>query len=150
MSWGDIAFGVARGLISRKEVANYALSCINESTEDKDLPALLNLAYDEPSKSEMVSICESFSSPTELLGAEERWRYALVYDALFCDEVSGQKLERLAEIYAFFGYPEEMSYFIYYMPQLNNSIDNDGIWESSGERILAKARRYLAEKKPKL
>lgn len=150
VSWRDIAFGAGRGLISSKEVADYALSHINESTEDNDLPILLNLAYDEPSEGDMVSMCESLSSPAELLDAEKRWRYALVHDAIFCNATSRKKLEQLDSIYAFFGYPEEMSHFIYYMPQSITSIANSANPDSPEERILSEAQRYLDEKRAEI
>lgn len=145
-SWGDVAFGTAHGLLSVEEVARYALSRVDESTPDDVLPALLDLAYGGLPISDAVRVCESLASPEELSAAKDRWEYAAVRDVLARDVPAEQKLKDLDDVYALFGYPEEMKGFVYYMPARENLAESEAGALSPQERLLAKAEGYLRDK----
>ncbi len=145
-SWGDVAFGAAQGLLSVEEVTRYALSCIDESTSDDVLPALLDLAYGGLPVSDVVRVCESLASPEELSVAKDRWEYAAVRDVLARDTPIEQKLMDLADVYALFGYPKEMEDFVYYMPAREGLAESEVGALSPRERLLAKAEGYLRDK----
>lgn len=149
-SWGDVAFGAAHGLISVEEVAQHALSRVDESTSDEVLPALLDLAYGGLPISDAVRMCESLSSPEELSTAKGRWEYVAVKDILARDVPTEQKLMDLADIYAFFGYPEEMENFVYYMPPRDDLANSESPSPPSKERLLANAERYLRDKEAQI
>ena len=145
-SWGDVAFGATHGLLSVEEVARYALSCIDESTSDDMLPALLDLAYGGLPISDAVHVCESLASPEELSAAKDRWQYAAVRDVLARNTPIEQKLTDLADVYALFGYPKEMEGFVYYMPAREDLAESEMGVLSPQERLLAKAEGYLRDK----
>lgn len=145
-SWGDVAFGATHGLLSVEEVARYALSCIDESASDDVLPALLDLAYGGLPISDAVHVCESLASPEELSAAKDRWEYAAVRDVLARDVPAEQKLKDLDDVYALFGYPEEMEDFVYYMPAREGLAESEVGALSPRERLLAKAEGYLRDK----
>lgn len=149
-SWGDVAFGAAQGLLSVEEVARCALSCIDESTSDDVLPALLDLAYGGLPISDAVRVCESLASPEELSVAKNRWEYAAVRDVLARDTPIEQKLTDLADVYALFGYPKEMEDFVYYMPLREDHANPEASSMPSKVRLLANAEKYLQDKEAKI
>ena len=149
-SWGDVAFGAAHGLLSVEEVAQYALSRVDESTPDETLPALLDLAYGGLPISDAVHVCESLSSPEELSAAKDHWEYAAVKDVLAHDVPAEQKLMDLDDVYALFGYPEEMEDFVYYMPPREDHANSEAPSLSSKVRLLANAERYLRDKEAQI
>lgn len=149
-SWGDVAFGAAHGLLSVEEVARYALSCVDGSTSDDVLPALLDLAYGGLPVSDVVRVCESLASPEELSVAKDRWEYAAVRDVLALDTPIEQKLTDLADVYALFGYPEEMEGFVYYMPLREDRANPETSSMPSKVRLLANAEKCLQDKEAKI
>ncbi len=71
-------------------------------------------------------------------------------DVLARDVPAEQKLKDLDDVYALFGYPEEMEAFVYYMPAREDLAESEVGALSPQERLLAKAEGYLRDKGAKI
>jgi hypothetical protein len=77
-----------------------------------------------------------------------KWRYCIANEMVKSITNEEELLERIEGVYADFGYPEDMSSFIYYMPQEENIPPVASHVARSS--LIAKIKKFIAKEKTRL
>ncbi|WP_353855654.1 DUF2247 family protein [Bacillus sp. Bos-x628] len=124
--WKTIYVGIRLDLISYKEISKYAMEFLSNHAECEN-SLILDLAWgagdqDEDYKKLQMILIELYSELIEEESSQwdiekRKWRYGITAHLKEKNEDSPEKLlDELSEVYADFGYPEDMEPFIHYMP----------------------------------
>ncbi len=146
-SWATIYTALINNLMENTEVEIYAIELMG-SDDYKENDFINNLAWGDLEKEEIISsiITEKLIPDLELFEEIElkKIRYAILY--YLKEEYKNSKeylLKKIAEVYADFNYPIEMSDFIYYMPNDKAAaINNQGDAENN---LLSNFYQYLED-----
>ncbi|QDG52175.1 DUF2247 family protein [Persicimonas caeni] len=120
-NWNSLKVGWDLGFIGAKDVVDFATDFLcRHPSEERD--AVIDLAGAEASEDKLVRQTLSMLAP----GAEksssrssvsrDAWLLSSLLAVREAELSEREMLEQLAEIYADFGYPEEMEDCVYYMP----------------------------------
>lgn len=106
LRWSTIHLGVRKGWVSKKEVADYAVEKLVTGNDDQNIVMLAGGECLETN--ELLGIIANLSdNPNDSIDLD-KWRLAHLVDIAESDGDEEIKLDRLQEIYADFGYPEDM------------------------------------------
>lgn len=108
---GVLALGLERGWASRADVSAYAVEKL--SADDERVEAVELATAEELDPDRIVELLRGWARIEHLpfLSAEEairRWMFAALMTISESGASADEKLDRLEEAYATFGYPEEM------------------------------------------
>jgi hypothetical protein len=117
IDWYTLLVGLKHGWCNKKNLINYGEQIIGQTTNNMIDGNLAIIASGEMlSVDELISVTLQFlSSHKRTMNkkskeiAVEKWRFAHLYCLLRSGESEQQKIDKLQEIYAEFGYPEDMS-----------------------------------------
>lgn len=124
--WYELRVGLARSIISNREVISYALLILTEDVAQFD--RLLNLAIaQEDEVDEMVFNLAANEEKPDLETVNSKWIFAIIYDAYihFRDEV----YDIAEDVYVEFEYPKEIYSLIGYMPCDDNKPMDERLYE---------------------
>ncbi|MCP1528021.1 MULTISPECIES: DUF2247 family protein [Bacillus] len=124
--WKTIYVGIRLDLISYKEISKYAVEYLSNHIECEN-SLILELAWgagdpDEDYRKLQMVLVELYNDLIEEESSQwdiekRKWRYGITSHLKEINKNSTEKLlDELSEVYADFGYPEDMEPFIHYMP----------------------------------
>ncbi len=116
LDWSSLKIGLDLGFISYQDVVDFAvdeLRCTHKDVEE----LVVELASMSKSEHHAIStILETLAEHDVDQRAHNQWRLAII-KAIMESEASEKKvLDRVSQVYADFGYPEDMDEIIPYMP----------------------------------
>jgi hypothetical protein len=113
LTWAALLAGIERGWVTQDDVARAAVDWLSKHPEANDKPIILLAACERDDARDVRSWLEEAN---EAAGHEagleplERWRWAFLADLADNNHIDDDaKLQRLQELYAEFGYPEDMA-----------------------------------------
>lgn len=142
LSWQEVHFGLVNELLDPDAVAKLASDEISNSEHCSD--ALLHLAVELKGQvPQMISAVKHLSScelPISEGRIKDKWLYLVLAWTYVNRGIVPNPLQRIEEIYADFGYPEQISSFVRYMPMVGPDL---GSREANESRLLERWRQYL-------
>ena len=113
IDWPTLALGIDNGWIDKDAISSYAFERLHHGETDGDIALLAGsnaLSEDEVSEL-LATLCKKNSISTQEANplALEKWRLAILSELQNSSLPPEEKLERLQELYADFGYPEDMA-----------------------------------------
>jgi len=145
MSWRDVRFGLVNELLDPRAPVELAIDQVGERAEP--CAALLELAgadKNEPTFELVEQLAYEEPPPSED-EIRDKWLYLVL--AWFYEhrgEVA-DPLQRVEEVYADFGYPEQIAKFVRYMPMEGPDL---GSREANECRLFKRWKRYIEEVAP--
>ena len=142
LSWRDVRFGVVHELVDPTVPVALAVDRVVQSeAPSAELLELAGMGGKE-SAMDLVERLSGMEPPCDEEEVRHRWLYlvlAWIYDHR--SEIS-DPLQRVEEVYADFGYPEEIAGFVRYMPMGGPDL---GSREANERRLFERWKRYLDE-----
>ncbi|EIE0666809.1 DUF2247 family protein [Listeria monocytogenes] len=128
-SWQELLFALENNLISRKDIIKYAIHTLDEGILGFDIVLKIAIAdeYEDifPYFHELISL-ETFEDASTI---KDKWRYVILKELHAKKSDSDDFNSKTEEVYADFGYPEDMAGFIRYMP-LTEGKSMEESWQS--------------------
>lgn len=150
-SWNTIYTALLYDFIEITEVEKYAIILINQN-EYVENSFYYDLLWGGKSKTDVIQMLleEKLVELSNIMIEKEleKIKYVMLYclNKNFHNSVE-ILLTKIAEIYADFNYPEDMSHFVYYMP-INNPFPMDH--KDAKQTLIYNFENYLLELKQKL
>lgn len=144
LAWSDIAWGFQNGWLDAVSVVEYAVSQLAEG-EDQSV-AVVELAG--LTRSEFVEVPFLLEKVVST-GAEDstisrrKWLYLVLAWVYEHRADLADPLEVVEQLYADFGYPEEIQGFVRYMPPESNYEPKAHTHAENVDRLLSKWKEYL-------
>jgi hypothetical protein len=140
MSWRDVRFGLVNELLDPQVPIELAVDQVGELTEPS--AALIELAgasKNEPIL-EFVDQLANAEPPRSEDVTRDKWLYLVLAWIYEHRDVYADPLQRVEEIYADFGYPEQVAKFVRYMPMEGPDL---GSREENERRLFERWKQYL-------
>ncbi|HBX57751.1 DUF2247 family protein [Pseudomonas sp. UBA2684] len=106
MCWSVIFLGFRKGWVKRKDVFEYAVSLLVSGNESEDVAVIAGGEY--LSDDELLSLVSKQIEKSDYVADLDKWRLAFLLCIDGSDDCEQDKINRLQEVYADFGYPEDM------------------------------------------
>ena len=108
MRWSVILIGFRKGWITREEIFEYAVDLLMSGNESRDVAVIA--AGGCVDDDELLSLISKQIEKSDHAADMDKWRLAFLVCIERSDECDlDNKIDRLQEIYAEFGYPEDMA-----------------------------------------
>ncbi|WP_330924938.1 DUF2247 family protein [Candidatus Sororendozoicomonas aggregata] len=107
LCWSVIFFGFRKGWVSRKDLSGYALYLLNNGSNDEGVALIASAENLEDE--ELLSLISSQIETVDDALDIEKWRLANLIQISELNANEQMKVNRLQEVYANFGYPEDMA-----------------------------------------
>ncbi|WP_085990935.1 DUF2247 family protein [Oceanobacillus senegalensis] len=117
-NWATLLVGLELERLNVKEVAKYAemLICSNPQITNENM---IELAWTKTDRKEVVGLLQqllkNINVEYDFQNEKRKWRYCLLMKLKEVEEDKKILLEKVAQIYSDFHYPEDMEGFIYYL-----------------------------------
>ncbi|WP_111291160.1 DUF2247 family protein [Bacillus safensis] len=154
--WKTIYVGINLDLISYVEISKYAVEFLTNHTECEN-SLILELAWGAGNPDEdyrklqmlLVELNNNLVEEDDQWDIEKRkWRYCITSHLKELNGTSHEKLlDELSEVYADFGYPEDMEPFIHYMRPSNDYNPLLYSKEKNINRLLSLFEEFLQKEK---
>lgn len=151
VSWDTIWMGVLLNRLSAYEVNKFAMDFLDATTNTNGwISELVFKIEDEKLKNQLEKILKLLKlnppHPNHPRWNKEwiKWRYCIMSNMVKKIKNNEKLLEAIEGIYADFGYPEDMTSFIYYMPQ-NESIPTSQ--DEARAKLVKNAKSFLQDQK---
>lgn len=113
IDWPTLVTGINNSWIDKDAISSYAFELLHSGETDEDIALLAgsdSLSEDEVSEL-LAKLCKknSISAQATKPLSLEKWRLAILSELQNSSLTPDEKLERLQELYADFGYPEDMA-----------------------------------------
>jgi hypothetical protein len=115
LSWGSLWVGSERGWANRHDLIGYAVQWLVDHPNETDQSVLLIAGGENYDDARLRQLLSDYLERNGLLSPEtaalelDKWRLARLLDLDKTDLEPEEKLERLQEIYAEFGFPNDMA-----------------------------------------
>ena len=142
LSWRDIHFGLVNELLDPKAPVALAIDQVGELEESP--AALLDLAglgEDEPMMEFVERLAEGEPGRSED-EIRRKWLYLVLAWIYEHRHEYSDPLQRVEEVYADFGYPEQVASFVRYMPMVGPDL---GSREANERRLFERWKQYIDE-----
>lgn len=142
LSWCDIRFGLVNELIDPKAPVAFAIDQVGELEDPAaELIDLAGAGENEPTTDHVKHLADSESqcSEDEVRG---KWLYLVLAWIYEHRHEYSDPLQRVEEVYADFGYPEQVASFVRYMPMVGPDL---GSREANERRLFERWKQYLDE-----
>ncbi|MDN4523975.1 DUF2247 family protein [Fictibacillus fluitans] len=150
--WKTLYVGVKLGLIGNSEITKYALEFLS-THEEGSHPLPIDLAWGENDEDDYLSklqmIVEEYQenlkeNPVEWNIEKRKWRYSILnhLNAKYKDTPK-ELLDKIAEVYADFDYPEDMETFITYMPPKDGCNSLSSLEKEKINRLISLFYEFL-------
>lgn len=146
--WPTLRVGLARGWATTAEVVGAAAEKV-ASNPDVASPALVALAscFSDTAPDHIDDLLEDLISQAERTAAPQRsldaWRLAQLLDARQEESIPEDLVDRAQEIYASFGYPEDMDAVSPYSPSRIDDAGRDITLLDEIDNVIAQLRSRL-------
>lgn len=145
LSWRGIRFGLVNELLDPEAPVAFATDQVGELEE---VPvALLDLAgvgENEPTMELVERLAESEPRHSED-EIRHKWLYLVLAWIYEHRHEYADPLQRVEEVYADFGYPEQLASFVRYMPMVGPDL---GSREANERRLLERWKQYIDDVGP--
>ncbi|ANM28471.1 hypothetical protein ABI59_00760 [Acidobacteria bacterium Mor1] len=139
LTWREIKFGLDHDIMDSDAAIEFAVEQV--ACEAKPSADLLEVAEAHPGSS--ISRAVDRLAQAEARGSEEqtrqKWMFLVLAWIYAHRDEFDDPLERVADAYADFGYPEEIASIVYYMPNEGDQGNREG----SVERMIERWKQYL-------
>ncbi len=125
LDWYDVYWGLKEGIISFGEVGKYA-----EKHIDNDISSeiIQNIVFDRSSINEILNSLENllgqhfteYEREKQHKFSKRKWKYCILQYIANSNLDFSSMFDQVEQVYALFGYPEDMLSFIPYMPPQDN------------------------------
>lgn len=133
LSWKFAFIGLKMDLLAPNDVIDLLSNSLLDSLTNDDIGDLYS---NIDSKIGMMNILQKFIGNDINFDAEiKRWQVFLLKSIESKQENIQEKLKQIANLWAFFDYPEDWEKFIYYIPNANYTTE---------EQIYATFQRYIS------
>lgn len=107
LSWSTILLGLRNGWVSRRDLVDYAVELLVNGDEDEDVAIIAGGG--SMGDDELFDLISNKAGQSDNTADLDRWRLAHLLQIAESDDDEQTKLDRLQEVYADFGYPEDMA-----------------------------------------
>lgn len=107
LDWSSIWLGYKRGWVRREDICEYAISQLGDENCSENIAILAGGGYLSDEEFEGI-ILNEINSHGEA-GSLDKWRLAFLLCIAVSNDSYADKVSELQEIYAEFGYPEDMA-----------------------------------------
>lgn len=107
MCWSTIVIGFGKGWVKRKDIFDYAISQLASGSSNIDVAVIAGGEY--LNDDELLGLILKQMKKTDSASDLDKWRLAFLLCIEASDDCDENKINRLQEIYADFGYPEDMA-----------------------------------------
>lgn len=142
LSWREVRFGLVNELLDPEAPVELA---IDQVADLADPPAaVLELAGAGKSEPTLVLVEQLAAGEPQLPenAIRDKWLYLVLAWIYEHRDETPDPLQRIEEIYADFGYPEQIAKFVRYMPMDGPDL---GSREANERRLFERWKRYLEE-----
>ena len=142
LSWVDIYFGLVNELLDPQAPVAFAVDQIGKFEESP--AALLDLARlgeGEPNMALVERLAKSEPRRPED-EIRRKWLYLVLAWIYEHRHEYSDPLQRVEEVYADFGYPEQIASFVRYMPMVGPDLCNQ---EANERRLFERWKQYIDE-----
>lgn len=140
LSWGDVLFGIKKGLVSEEVAIDKALVELGISS---DAPVDVAMLASEHDLFRIVEIVDRLAAAEVSISSAEiqrKWLYLHLAWLYQIRDLVKDPLEEVESAYADFGYPAEMASFVRYMPMVGPDLGSRGKNEA---RLYGNWRAYI-------
>ena len=113
VDWPTLAIGLNNGWINKDAVSEHAFKLMSAGQQDSDIAVLAgsDALSDDEVVALLATLCkkEGIDLQEKQSHALEKWRLAMLSDLQHSSLADEDKIERLQELYAEFGYPDDMA-----------------------------------------
>jgi hypothetical protein len=155
-SWNTIKVGWDLHCLAIEEVKKFALEYL-EQYPDVINEYISELVFDISESKVSIYLKKIFES-LELKEPKKytsewnkewlKWRYCIINEIIKSILDKEELLNSIEAVYADFGYPEDMTEFIYYMPQ--KDLDHPVSSHEAHNRLVIKLKKFLEKEKVKI
>ena len=142
MSWREVRFGLVNELLDPRAPIDLAVNLVGELPEPS--ASLLELAGSNKNEPTMEIIKQLAGEEPPCSEDEIRGKWLYLVLAWIYEHRDGfsDPLQRVEEVYADFGYPEQISNFVRYMPMEGPDL---GSIEANERRLFERWKRYVED-----
>ena len=140
--WRDVRFGLLNELLDAQAAIEMAVDQVGEREDpSSSLLELAGAGKNEPIM-DLVEQLAGGESPRSEEEIRNKWLYLVLAWIYERRDEDPDPLQRVAEVYADFGYPEQIASFVRYMPMEGRDL---GSREANERRLFERWKRYLDE-----
>ncbi len=127
LNWDVIYYGIEKDLIESMSAINYVNKLIDLNLQQVSDEIIDILILDSADKATILNQIKKLTSQNVKQGkvAERILRYVILDEIRTSGQTSTEILSSIETVYAEFDYPADMDGFITYMPEDDNSYDNE-------------------------
>ena len=107
LDWSSIWLGYKRGWVRREDISEYAISQLGDESSSESVAILAGGNYLSDEEFEGIVLNEINSH--DEAGSLDKWRLAFLLCTAASNDSYDEKVSKLQEVYAEFGYPEDMA-----------------------------------------
>ncbi|AQT86324.1 hypothetical protein B1222_20995 [Paenibacillus larvae subsp. pulvifaciens] len=149
-NWGTLLEGLKLNLLNVREVGKYAERFISAKSQiNNDI--LIELAWTKNSVEEVTNLIETLLKDIgfnyDIQVENRKWRYCIIKNLRQVEKDNKILLEKVAEIYSDFDYPEDMEDVIYYIEPKDDYNPKIQSKEENVNRLIKKLDAFLEKEK---
>jgi hypothetical protein len=147
MSWREVQFGLANELLDHQALVDCAVEALTRVEQPSN--ALIDLASSSRNDPVRDLVDQLSAGEVERTEAEirDKWLYVVLAWLYEQRGAVSDPLQSVEEVYADFGYPEEVAGFVRYMPMDGPDL---GSREANERRLIERWKQYLDSTATKL
>ncbi|WP_144511089.1 DUF2247 family protein [Bacillus sp. FJAT-22090] len=142
LTWGDILYGINNNIFSDEVAIKHAVAEIEKN--EKQPNEVIELAYLFQGESIHPYIGKLGNNNLDEESSKEKLLFILLKWLFENKELIPEPFKAVAEIYADFDYPEEISKFVYYMPLQDGESGGNAYLLNQWEKYLVAKNRYFS------
>lgn len=141
LSWRSVLFGLENELLDPHAPKQLALDQIDTVEEPSSALIALACSHNEPVR-HLIEELSAVEPPVPYAAIREQWLYLVLAWIYEHRNRIADPLQRVEEVHADFGYPEQIAKFIRYMPMDGPDL---GSRQANEARLFARWKEYLDE-----
>lgn len=144
-----IIIGFNQGILSEQDIENIATKYLEENLKSP-VNEIIELAWGNLEKYKIIILLEEIKKRTEISFDKnlemKKWRFSklIKINEMYKGE---ELLEKIAELYAEFNYPEDMENLIYYMPPKKSVKNKSNKKVNSNKNLFVRFSEFLEMEK---
>jgi hypothetical protein len=145
-TWSDLRFGLERGFIDEVDVVKAAVEQVKQVSDHSDAEVeLAGLDQSNVNWNYVTNLLNDLAVRSDTTNpiVERKWLYLVLAWIYSQKELLHDPLGMVEEVYADFGYPEEIAGFVRYMPPSDTYSPQDHSYEENISRLFQLWNEYL-------
>lgn len=157
--WYSVKVGWDLQYLTSEEVSNFAIYYLEQHPNivNKYISEIIFGIKNDEMETYLSDVLESLrleriEKNSSIWNKEWRkWRYCIMKNIVQNSKNDAELLERIEEVYADFGYPEDMASFIYYVPVDEAAISLHNLNQNEARaRLVQKVKDFILQEKIKI